>query len=120
MPHKLSSLELAFDYYWNLLASDCHVPEAEVLFAPKRKFRFDRAWKAQKLAVELEGGVYSGGRHVRGAGFERDLEKMNLATVLGWRVLRYSSKMLNDDPAGTIEQIKRVLKDSVQSQKAVK
>jgi len=110
---KSSSLEQAFDYYWHILAPDLPEPEAEVLFIPKRRFRLDRAFKTQKLGIELDGGVFSRGRHVRGAGFERDLEKMNLAVLNGWRVLRYSTNMLNDNPEQVIGQIRKVLEDSV-------
>lgn len=62
--------------------------EREHRFHPVRKWRLDFAWPAQQLAVEVEGGVWTGGRHTRGAGFVKDMEKYNQATLLGWRVLR--------------------------------
>jgi hypothetical protein len=65
-------------------------PVFEYRFAPPRMFRFDVAWPEVKIAVEQEGGVWVGGRHVRGRGYLSDLEKYNLAVLLGWRVLRYS------------------------------
>ena len=74
----------------------------EYQFAPPRKWRFDFAWEADKVAVELEGGAWSGGRHTRGAGFEDDCEKYNEATRLGWRVLRFTGSMLERDPVGCI------------------
>jgi len=46
------------------------------------------------IAVEVEGGVWSRGRHVRGAGYLADLEKYNAAVVMGWRVLRYTPQTL--------------------------
>ncbi len=67
-------------------------------FLPDRKFRFDFAWLDQKVAVEIHGGVYSGGRHVTGAGFTRDCEKRNLATLAGWRVLEFTGNQLRSDP----------------------
>ena len=54
---------------------------------PKRKWRFDYAWEEQKLALEVHGGIHSGGRHTRGRGFVEDRAKMNEATLLGWTVL---------------------------------
>jgi len=39
------------------------------------------------LAVEVDGGTWTGGRHTRGAGFEADCEKLNAAVIAGFRVL---------------------------------
>lgn len=63
-------------------------PVFELQFAPPRKFRFDLAWPDKKVALEIEGGVWIGGRHTRGSGFLRDMEKYNLAALSGWTVLR--------------------------------
>jgi very-short-patch-repair endonuclease len=54
-----------------------------------RDYRFDVAFPRVKLAVEIDGGVFSGGRHSRGAGYREDTYKLNLAALLGWTVLRY-------------------------------
>lgn len=62
-------------------------PVIELLFHPKRKWRLDYAWEEQKLAIEVHGGIHSGGRHTRGRGFVEDRAKMNEATLLGWTVL---------------------------------
>ena len=62
-------------------------PATELLFHPKRKWRFDYAWEEQKLALEVHGGIHSGGRHTRGRGFVEDRAKMNEATLLGWTVI---------------------------------
>ena len=51
------------------------------------------------VAVEVEGGVWTGGRHTRGKGFEADCEKYNAATERGWRVLRVTPKMIADGRA---------------------
>ena len=61
-------------------------PATELLFHPKRKWRFDYAWEEQKLALEVHGGIHSGGRHTRGKGFVEDRAKMNEASLLGWTV----------------------------------
>jgi very-short-patch-repair endonuclease len=60
----------------------------------QRRWRFDFAFPEQKLAVEVDGGIYSGGRHTRGAGVERDCEKYNEALLCGWRVLRLTKQMV--------------------------
>jgi hypothetical protein len=76
-------------------------PEQEVPFAKDlgRRWRFDLAWSARRVAVEVEGGVYSGGRHTRGAGFEQDCTKYNTATTLGWAVYRVTRGMIESGEA---------------------
>jgi very-short-patch-repair endonuclease len=81
-------------------------PTPEYRFHPKRKWRFDLAYQAQKIAIEIEGGIWTGGRHTRPAGYEKDCEKYNTATLLGWRVLRFTPAMVTDGRAiKTIEQL---------------
>ncbi len=75
----------------------------ELKFCPSRRWRFDYAIPAYKIALEVEGGAFkkrryidgsgelittTGGRHNSAKGFLGDMEKYNTATVLGWRVLR--------------------------------
>lgn len=69
-----------------------NLPEAvtEYRFHPSRRWRFDYAYPAHKVAIEVEGAVWAGGRHTRGAGYLADCEKYNAAQLLGWIVLRYS------------------------------
>lgn len=69
-------------------------PTAEYCFAPPRRWRFDWCWPDAKIVLEVEGGIWTGGRHTRGAGFLRDLEKYNQATLMGWRVLRTTPQTL--------------------------
>ena len=71
----------------------------EYRFHPKRRWRFDYAWPVIKLAVEIEGGTYSNGRHVRGSGFQEDCIKYNAALDLGWKVYRYPSEMITSGEA---------------------
>lgn len=63
-------------------------PTFEVLFHPTRKWRMDVAWECSKVAIEVMGGVFSGGRHTRGKGYIEDCNKMNEAQILGWIVLQ--------------------------------
>ena len=102
---KPSVLERTFLTRWLQLAGDQPEPVREFVFAAPRKWRADFAWPDQRVLVEIEGGVHSGGRHVRGKGFEADLEKGNMAQVLGYKVLRFSGGMVNNDPAKCVEQI---------------
>lgn len=102
-----SELERKFLYYWRILAPEgCAAPVQEYRFArPARQFRFDFCWVNSRVAVEIEGGVYSAGRHVRPKGYTSDVEKYNMATMLGWRVLRYTGAMLDADPARVVREV---------------
>ena len=63
-------------------------PEPEVRFHATRRWRFDWGWKDQRVALEIDGGVWSGGAHGRGTGIVRDQEKHNYAACMGWIVIR--------------------------------
>lgn len=64
-----------------------------------RAWRFDFAIPALRIAIECEGGTWRGGRHTRGAGFERDAQKYNAAAIAGWMVLRFTEAMLDSGEA---------------------
>lgn len=82
----------------------CHsrgypLPEPEWEFARERgrRFRFDLCWvnlAPRAYALEFEGGVWVRGRHTRGAGFVKDIEKYNLAALLGYFVFRATPGMV--------------------------
>lgn len=82
-------------------------PEAEYRFHDTRKWRFDFAFPRHKVAIEIEGGVWTKGRHTRGSGFVKDMEKYNEATRLGWRILRFTPSDLGKST--TFETIKQTL-----------
>lgn len=71
-------------------------PVLEHRFHQERKWRFDAAWPAIKLAVEIQGGSFVGGGHNRGAQQAKDYEKLNEAQRMGWRVLQFGTKQLDD------------------------
>ncbi len=75
-----------------------------------RAFRFDLCWPAQMLAVELDGATWAAGRHTRGAGFQSDAEKRNLAQLMGYRVLTFTR--LDVTSGRALEVIEAALKQS--------
>ena len=91
-------------FFWR----DCQIlpeiplPEREFQFAKPRRWRFDFAWPKYMLAVEIEGGVWSQGRHTRGVGFVADCEKYNTATLMGWRVLRFPTQHATNGYASSV------------------
>jgi very-short-patch-repair endonuclease len=83
--------------------------QTEYEFAkPDRKWRLDYAWPQQKVAVEIEGGVFVQGRHSRGVGMEKDMEKYAEALVRGWKVLRVTPRHVKQGKA--LEWIKQALR----------
>lgn len=81
-----SSLERIMAHH--LKAAGLPEPVREHRFEPGRRWRFDFAWPERRVALEVEGGTYTRGRHCRPRGFQADSEKYNAATILGWSVLR--------------------------------
>lgn len=69
-------------------ASKLPPAEREFRFDPTRRWRFDFAWPDPRVALEVEGATWIGGRHTRGAGFEADCEKYSAAAIYGWCVIR--------------------------------
>jgi very-short-patch-repair endonuclease len=64
--------------------------EKEYKFHTSRKWRMDYAIVELKICIEIDGGVWINGRHNRGAGYIKDMEKLNNAAMLGWVVLRFT------------------------------
>jgi hypothetical protein len=80
-------------------------PEQEYRFDAERKWSFDLAWPALRLAVEINGGAWTNGRHTRGQGYINDLEKLNRAQLAGWLVLQFTPEQAMDGTAlAVIEQ----------------
>ena len=86
------------------------VPAIEHRFHPTRRWRFDRAWVPYKVACEVEGGIWSRGRHVRGQGFQKDCSKYNEAALLGWLVIRVTAHHIETGKA--LVWIRRALTES--------
>jgi hypothetical protein len=59
----------------------------ELQFHSERKWRFDFAWIEYRVGLEVQGGLFIAGRHSRGAGIAKDMEKFSEAAALGWRIL---------------------------------
>ncbi len=93
-PNKRQPSKLEWLLAMQIIALGLPEPEREYRFCAERRYRADFAWPAYKLLVEVEGGIWTRGRHVRPKGFENDCEKYNLAALLGYRVLRFPERMI--------------------------
>ncbi|ENV34529.1 hypothetical protein L289_2642 [Acinetobacter gerneri DSM 14967 = CIP 107464 = MTCC 9824] len=81
--------------------------EQEFQFNKGRKWRADFYLVGTNILIEVEGGIWSNGRHTRGKGYLGDMEKYNSATMLGYSVYRYSTEQVKSGKA--IEEIRRLL-----------
>jgi len=97
--HKVPVSELEEEYYARLKQLKIPMPERQYRFYDDRKWPFDFAWPDKKVAVEIDGGIWSGGRHTRGRGFIGDCDKINRAQILGWVVLRFTREHMDSGDA---------------------
>lgn len=80
-------------------------PVREYRFHPTRNWRADFAWPGHLIMVECQGGTWTQGAHVRGIGYENDVEKHNQSIRLGWKVFWVTTTMLKNDPASFMEML---------------
>ena len=76
-------------------------------YAPPRKFRADFAFPYARLLVEVQGGVYSRKAHGSITGVLADIERLNTATLAGFRLLRFTPQAVKSGEA--LQLIERVL-----------
>jgi hypothetical protein len=99
------------DFFTSLCQSALHVEcVKEYRFHPTRLWRFDYAIPEHKIALEVEGGVWTGGRHTSPKGFLGDIEKYNAATLLGWRLFRTTPDKLVS--AATVALLRSAIENS--------
>ena len=81
----------------------------EYCFHPTRRWRFDFVILPidKQIAIEVEGGVWSSGRHTRGKGYIGDMEKYNEAALRGWKVLRYPATDITTRLIADLERLKK-------------
>ena len=97
--------ELEEEFVWQLSTILVN-PAREYKAIPGRRFRWDFAIPERKLLIEIQGGTWvSNTGHSSGSGIRRDCEKINLATLAGWRVLHFTGDMVRDGEAlATVEK----------------
>lgn len=89
---KLDGGGFAFWQVQLYLGNQGIITAREYKFHPERKWRFDLACPAYMIAWEYEGIFSDKSRHTTTKGYTEDSTKYNQAQILGWRVLRYTSK----------------------------
>lgn len=84
-------------------------PVKEYRFDAKRRWRIDYYFEhgGKRVGLEVEGGIWSGGRHTRGKGFAGDMEKYNAAQMAGIAIVRVQPSGLMKN--ATFEMVKKLL-----------
>ena len=82
--------------------------EREHRFHDKRKWRFDIAFPAVKLAIEIDGGLFVDGGHSRGRARINDMERDIAANLLGWLVVRMPPEWIK--PGTALAHVERLVK----------
>jgi hypothetical protein len=95
-------LELNLQYWANEKSVEL-APEYK--FHEQRKWRFDWAFPALKIAVEYEGIFCKKSRHTSIKGYQGDIAKYNAATVAGWKVIRVTA----GDYKTIIQQLNQII-----------
>lgn len=84
-----------YDLYLHIIEQDLGVKiTPEYKFHPDRRWRFDYAIVDERIAIEIEGGLWLQGRHNRPLSMIKDFEKYNNAAMLGWRILKYTPQQI--------------------------
>lgn len=91
----VSSGESKFIEYWEFLYPDIDLYR-EYKFLPDRRFRFDFASVDSRVGIEINGGNWTRGRHTNPRALQSEYEKLNLATLNGWRVFVLSPEMIEE------------------------
>ena len=81
--------------------------EREYFYARPRKFRADFSFPEARLLAEIQGGVHSRRAHGSITGVLADIERLNIATLAGWRLLRFTPQAVKSGEA--LQMIERAL-----------
>lgn len=89
--------------------------EMEYRFNPNRRWRSDYFLPDLNCLVEIEGGIWRGkrGRHTNPTGYQKDCEKYNSASLLGFTLLRFTTTHIKKD----IIYVEETIKDAIDSNK---
>ena len=95
-------LAMRFEALWERWGGP--VLEREYKFSAARRWRLDYFCEGNgaRIGIEIHGGVWTQGRHVRGKGFLSDLEKLNAAQMQGITVLQLGTDQVDDAHVGEI------------------
>jgi very-short-patch-repair endonuclease len=95
----MSDSRLETELEWQIRAAKLPKPHREYHAIDGRRWRWDFAWPDHRLLLEVQGGIWRKGGHTTGEGITRDCEKLNAATLAGWRVLSVTAEHIRNGQA---------------------
>lgn len=74
-------------------------PERQYRYIPGRQFAADFAWPARRVLLEVQGGIHQtrdGRKRAHGSetGIKRDIDRLNLAMLAGWKLYRITPEQV--------------------------
>lgn len=99
----LSATDSALEDAFHRLVRDSGLPSPEINTYVEG-FKIDAVWRAQRVAVELDGWAHHHTRHA----FERDRERDAALTENGWRVVRFTHRQLRERPDRVVHVLRRL------------
>lgn len=91
-----------YPWFFRLIGDNPSIPfpVEEFKFHPTRRWRIDLCWPDQKLAMEIEGGIFltmengnaTGHRSI--TNFKGDMEKYNALSIHGYSLLRVTTRQM--------------------------
>lgn len=103
MGKRQSKKKTAEDNVYNYIVKKGYpAPLRQQQIIEGRRYKADFYWPQHKMVLEVEGGIWTGGRHVRPQGFLGDMEKYNLYAYHGYVLYRCAPQHLHD---GTLDEI---------------
>lgn len=109
-------LEIQFEKAWKQYA-DPHIRvffdmgnTKEVQIFPHDNRAFDVVFPEYMIAVEIQGGIFNDGAHVRGVQYNRDVQKKRDALALGWHTIELTTTDLKKNARkATVEMVMSIL-----------
>jgi hypothetical protein len=103
-PSQSSVLENKFRLLWKTISNIELVEEHR--FHDTRKWRLDFAHIESRVGIEIQGGIWNGGRHGRGYGIAQDNEKSNEAIFCAWVIIKLAGNQITLE---NLEKIKKLI-----------
>ena len=95
---KLSKMQILLGIHLEELGCAKDEILYEYRFCDERRWRFDVCLPDLRLAIEINGGNWTGG-HRRGKRQEDEYDKLNHAAMDGWRVFQWTNQQIADGRA---------------------